>query len=239
MATILPQGALTPNSERAFFFYMAIAIAVTAVTGFGFFIAIGQSHFTAPWWVHIHAITMMGWVSLYLLQNGLVWTGNVRFHRQLGLLGAAWAIWLPIVGISITAMSLHAGRAPPFFDPAFFLAMDWLGIVGFAALSWTGLIIRQRQDWHKRLMLSGTLVVIAPAWGRLLPLPLLGNLVIWPIMVVLLLYFGAAMIFDLRKLGRVHPAYYWGVGVHVGVTLLIPAFAVFPPLVAFATALTA
>ncbi|BAK66322.1 hypothetical membrane protein [Sphingobium sp. SYK-6] len=238
MATILTPAPAGIDRERTFFLAMAIAIAVTAVGGFGFFILIGQSSFGAPWWVHVHALTMMGWVTLYLVQNLLVWQGNLALHRRLGMVGAAWSVWMVLVGFTVTALSLAAGRAPPFFDPVFFLAMDWLNIFAFAGLVWAGIRLRRRTDWHRRLMLGGTLVALGPAWGRLLPLPLLGETVVWWIAGVLLLYFAAGMIYDWRTRGRVHPAYRWGVGVMLAFVLLIRPLAGFPPFVALARSIT-
>ncbi len=238
MATIISQTTNAVQSERTFFFGMAIAIAATAVIGFSFAHLMGNSSFGAPWWVHVHAVTMMGWITLYLVQNALVWRGNLAFHRQLGILGLAWSIWMVPVGIGATMTSLSAHRVPPFFNPSFFLVMDALNILVFAVIIWAGIVLRERQDWHKRLMLGGTIAVLGPAWGRLLPLPLLGNAVVWPILVILLLYFGVAMIYDLRKRGKIHPAYYWGAGAMTLFVLAIGPIASVPTVIAYTATLT-
>lgn len=237
MATIISQTTNHVQGERTFFFGMAIAIAATAVIGFSFAHLMGNSHFDAPWWVHVHAVTMMGWVMLYLVQNALVWRGDTGFHRQLGLLAAAWSVWMVPVGIGATIMSVSAHRAPPFFNPSFFLAMDLLNVVVFAGITWTGLYLRNRADWHKRLMLGGTIIVLGPAWGRLLPLPLLGDAVVWPILVLLLLYFGAGMIYDLRRRGAIHPAYYWGAGAMTLFVLAIGPVASLPGVIDYTATL--
>jgi hypothetical protein len=89
LATIAQSYPSTVQRERQFFFYMAVAIAATAVIGFGSNIVRGISNFGEPWFVHVHGVTMMGWIALYLAQNALVFHGNVRLHRKLGLLAAA------------------------------------------------------------------------------------------------------------------------------------------------------
>lgn len=229
MATLAASDVTAVQKERAFFFYMSLAIAVNVVAGFVFFLAIGQSSFGAPWWVHVHAVTMMGWVGLYVTQNFLVWRGQLANHRQLGLLVAAWSVWMVPVGLAVTAMNVHTHRSPPFFAADFFLAMDWLNIVVFAGLVWTAVRLRQRSDWHKRLMLGGMITLMGPGVGRLLPLPLLRENVIWAILLVQLVYFAIAMLYDRRTQGRVHPAWYWGLGLQVAFALLINPLAALPP----------
>jgi hypothetical protein len=142
------------------------------------------------------------------------------------------------VGITTTALSVSTHRAPPFFDPVFFLSMDWLNILVFAGMAWAGIAMRGRTDWHRRLMLGATIIVLGPAWGRLMPLPLLREAVIWPISGLLLLYFAAGMIFDLRPRGSIHPAYGVGVAVMIGFTLLIAPLASLPAFVALAHAIS-
>lgn len=228
MATVSTDTRSIIERERAFFFAMAIAIAVTAVIGFGFFIVMGISSFGAPWFVHVHAVTMMGWLVLYLAQNGLVARDNVVLHRKLGILAAAWSVWLVPIGLATTVSCIAGHRAPPFFqDPAFFLAMDWSTILLFAGLTWTALGLRNRPDWHKRLMLGANVNLIGPAWGRLVPLPLTGQDGVLMNLAVLLVYLGVAMAFDRRLNGRVHPAHVWSAG------LLVSSFAVVWPLSAW------
>jgi hypothetical protein len=48
MATVAAPEASAIQKERAFFFYMALAILATILAGFGFFFAIGASSFGSP-----------------------------------------------------------------------------------------------------------------------------------------------------------------------------------------------
>lgn len=242
MATIVSPGSVesTPlQKERAFFFYMALAILATVLAGFGFFFAIGASNFGAPWWVHLHAVSMAAWVLLYVTQNGLVWLGRVGAHRTLGPIGAVWSVWIFFLALIVTAWDVRTGRVPPFFTPNFFLMMDWLNMVVFAALAWTAVRLRNRSDWHKRLMLGAMLNLISVAWGRLILPITLDQSGIWLVMVVLLGYFGVAMLYDKRTRGAVHPAYYWGAAGLVAWVSLAFALADLPPVVALAARLAA
>lgn len=212
MAIALPSASSSvEHRERLFFLIMAVAIAVTVTVAFSLFYFAGISSFDSPWWVHVHGVTFVGWIALYAVQNTLVFKDNIALHRKLGRLGAAYAVWMVIVGLVLTPLTLAVGRAPPFFTPAYFLALDWLNIAVFAALVYAAIRNRKRTDWHRRLMLCATICVIAPAWGRLIVLS--GNEMTAPVNVALLLiYVVVAMLFDWGNRGRVHPAYGWGFG---------------------------
>ena len=210
MATVAANGISALQRERAFFFYMALAVLVTVLAGFGFFFAIGASTIYSPWWVHLHAVSMMTWVALFVTQTFLVYRGNVTAHRTLGPLAAAWSGWIVVLGFVVTAMDVRTGRVPPFFQPNYFLMMDWLNIVAFAGLMIAAVRLRNRADWHRRLMLGAMINLIAVAWGRLTIPFTFDERTLWLVMVILLGYFGVAMLFDKRTRGRVHPAYLWG-----------------------------
>ncbi|HXC60757.1 MAG TPA: hypothetical protein VN645_15685 [Steroidobacteraceae bacterium] len=212
---------------------MALAIAITVATGFSLFYRAGFSSFASPWWVHVHAVTFVTWIVLYVTQNVLVARNAIARHRVLGRIGAAWAVWMVIVGLVLTPMNLAAHRAPPFFTPAYFLAIDWLNILVFGALLYGAIRNRRRTDWHRRLMLCATICLIAPAWGRLVVLS--GNPATAPVLVALLLaYVIVAMLFDWANRGRVHPAYLWGGGALVFFAVATELLAKLPPFVALA-----
>lgn len=239
MATIAQAPPSEAQRERAFFFYMALAIVATVLAGFSFFFAIGASTVRSPWWVHLHGLSMMTWVGLYLAQNTLVFRGNVAAHRRLGMFAAAWSVWIFALGFVITAMDVKTGRVPPFFTPNYFLVMDWLNMIAFAGLAWTAIRLRARSDWHKRLMLGATVQLIAVAWGRLTLPFIFDQRGIWLVMVILLGYFAVAMAWDKRHRGAVHPAYYWGAGALVVWVALSFAIADLAPVVALTAALSA
>lgn len=211
MATVAVPGASAEYRERLFFLVMALAIALTVIVAFGWFYLAGISSFGSPWWVHVHGVTFVGWISLYVVQNVLAFRNDLVVHRKLGRIGAVYAGWMVFVGLVLTPLTLAVGRSPPFFTPAYFLALDWMNIAVFGALFYAAIRYRKRTDWHRRLMLCATVCVIAPAWGRLIVLT--GNAMTAELNVaMLLLYVVAAMLFDWGNRGRVHPAYVWGAG---------------------------
>ncbi len=233
MEAVATMGTTAESRERLFFLVMAIVIAITVVTGFSLFLAAGISSFHSPWWVHIHAVTFMAWIGFYVLQNTLVFRNDIALHRKLGRIGAVYAIWMVLVGLVLTPLTLAVGRSPPFFTPAYFMALDVVNIATFGALLYAAIRNRRRTDWHRRLMLCATICVIAPAIGRLVVLS--GMPATAPVITALLLvYVVVAMLFDWVNRGSVHAAYYWGAGALVLMVAAVELLAVIAPFAALA-----
>lgn len=238
MATEAIQRNTTEQRERLFFLVMALAMAVTVVLAFSLFAALGISSFGAPWWVHIHAVTFMSWIAFYILQNTLIFRNSVALHRRLGRIGAVYVVWMVLVGLVLTPVTLIAGRSPPFFTPPYFLALDWVNVLVFAGLMFAAIYNRKRTDWHRRLMLCATICVIAPALGRLIViagLPMTAGINV----AGLLIFVVIAILFDWRNRQIIHPAYVWGAGALVAFALATELLAVFPPFVALASRMAA
>jgi len=206
--------------ERLFFFVMSLAIAATVVSAFGIWMHRGISSFASPWLVHVHAVSFMAWIALYVTQNTLVFQNNLTLHRKIGRVGAVLAAWMVFVGLVLTPWTLSAHRSPPFFTPAYFLAMDWVNIVVFGALLTAALSLRRQTDWHRRLMLSATVCVMAPACGRLLVLAA-GGFTTVDLVGMQLAILAVAVVADLIIRGRIHNAYFWGAGALVGMGFAI------------------
>ena len=224
--------------DRGFFFAMALATAGTTIAGFVLAIAMRHSSFGAPWWVHVHGVTMMGWLALYVIQNALVWRGQVSAHRSLGMVGAAWSVWVVAVGATTNTWSAMTHRVPPFFETNTFLAMDYLTVATFAGLVWAGIALRGRSDWHRRLMLCAAIQVMTPGIGRLVPLPLIApGWQIGVILACLVPFMLAALLYDLTTRGRIHPAYGWGFGAIIGAAALMRPLAFTPPMLALTKAI--
>lgn len=232
MATIASSAPSAVQRERAFFFYMALALAGTCIAGFVRSIVIGQSNFGEPLWVSAHGVTMMGWLFLYVAQNGLVARGNLALHRRLGILTAGWSGLAVLMGAMVLAMNTATHRTPPGFGAEYLIALDGFSALAFISLTWAGIRLRARSDWHKRLILSGTICIIAPGLGRFLPDSMVDTNIAYVLFPGHLAFFAVAIAYDLRTRGRAHPAYYWGLGALVAMTVLPKQFIDFPPLVA-------
>ena len=217
MATI-PYSTDTDRGEARFFFTMACVMAASIVAGFSFNLAMGRSSFGMPWLVHFHAWVMMGWVALYLTQNTLIFRDNVALHRRLGWLSVIWLPAVLLMGLLITRFSLQTQGGPFFFDQNEFLFSNSAMLLLSVILAATAVTMRANTGWHRRLMYCSFAILTGPGIGRLTPNPLLEPYAWWIGAVGLPLIFPViGMIADKRRYGRVHPAWFWGIGLVIGV----------------------
>ena len=238
MATLAQPPLVSPVGDERFFLRSAIIMAAIIATGFSMQLAMGRSTFASPLRVHVHAILFMGWVAIYLAQNVLVASGRVDLHRLLGWVAAAWMVPMVVSGFLVTAIMVRNGNVPFFFQPLQFLVFDPLTVSGFAGLTVAAVVLRRRTEWHRRLHFCGMALLLAPAFGRLLPLPLLQPWAWEATFAVTLLFPLVGIWADLRRSGRVHRAWWWGIGTMVAVLALTEAITYSPVGVALYDAVT-
>jgi hypothetical protein len=225
----LAGAPLTPSvGDERFFLRSAIVMAVTIVAAFSFQLAMGRSSFSSPPLVHAHAIVFMGWVTIYLLQNVFVATDRMALHRRLGWLAAGWMVAMVVLGCAVTVAMVRRGQVPFFFQPLQFLVFDPMTVFGFAGLTVAAILLRRRTEWHRRFHFCGMSLLLAPAFGRLLPLPLLQPWA-WEASFAASLAFPIFGIWsDVRRSGHAHPAWRWGVAAMLGVFVATEAIAYSP-----------
>jgi uncharacterized membrane protein len=223
MTTLAEQRSSLSIGDERFFVRAAIVMTICVLAGFLFQFAMGRSTFASPVRVHVHAALFMGWVAIYLTQNLLVATDRIDLHRRLGWLAAAWMPAMVVSGFFVTVSMVRAGTVPFFFQPVHFLIFDPLAVLTFAGLTTAAIILRRRTEWHRRLHFCGMTILLAPAFGRLLPLPLLQPWSWEATYAVILLFPLAGVWADIRRRGEVHPAWNWGIGTIISSLLLTQA----------------
>lgn len=211
MATVTNDPPIRGAEER-FFFILACIISAIIVSGFAFNLAMGRSTFAVPIVYHIHAFVFFSWVANYLAQNWLIAGANVTLHKSLGRLAYFWVPLMIVMGFAIMYTTLRRTGGPFFFDQNEFLFSNLIQLILFGVMVFVALGKRRHTGWHRRLMLTAMSYLSGPGLGRLLPMPLFIPDA-WRIMVGVTLIFPViGMIADKRRHGRVHPAYFWGVG---------------------------
>lgn len=212
------------TADQGFFTKLAVAIAGITVAGFVLNAAMGRVDIAAvPPWVHIHGLLMLAWLALFVGQNRLAQIGNIALHRKFGWTGAF--LVCAIVGMTCFSgvMSLALHRQPPFFSPAYFLALILVEAVSFAGMVFAGIVNRRATETHRRLMFGATIIVADPGISRILPMPLLGPWGPWLSLAVQLCFVAAMIRHDRKVTGQVHPATFSAglviVMTHVVVTL--------------------
>jgi hypothetical protein len=223
MATLAVDAPVQATGDDRFFLRAAIAMALTVAAGFSLQLAAGRSTFHSPLLVHAHAVAFMGWVTLYLVQNVFVATDRMALHRRLGWIGAAWLVPMLVLGCWVTVAMVRRGQVPFFFRPLQFLVFDPMTLFGFIGLTIAAVTLRRETAWHRRLHYCGMSMLLGPAFGRLLPMPLLQPWSWEAAFAATVIFPAIGVISDLRRTGRAHPAWRWGIGTMVACLALTEA----------------
>ena len=128
----------------------------------------------------------------------------------------------------VTVAMARRGHVPFFFRPLHFLIFDPLALFGFAGLTVAAIVMRRRTDWHRRLQFCGTALLLGPGFGRLLPLPLLQPWAFEATFAALMIFPAVGVVADIRRTGRVHPAWRWGIAAMIGSLLVTEAITYSP-----------
>lgn len=163
----------------------------------------------------------------------------MTLHRQLGWVAAAWLVPMVILGFVVTVAMARAGTVPFFFRPLQFLVFDSVALLAFAGLTIAAIAMRRSTAWHRRLHFCGMAILLGPAFGRLLPLPLLQPWAWEATLAASILFPIAGAIADRRRSGRVHPAWKWGIGTIAATFVLVEAITYSPVGTAIYEAVTA
>lgn len=153
------------------YFYLGMSLLVAAAVVYGFSHTVDQNLIHAapprPWILWVHGTLFSGWVLFFMLQSALVRTRNVKVHRTLGWFGAGMAGLMTVVGTSTAVVMdhfnfyrLHAPGAKVFF------AIQLLDMVSFTTLFWLAVYWRKKPEFHRRLMLMATCVLLTAAFAR-------------------------------------------------------------------------
>ena len=228
MATLAGNLHTSTASDSGFFLRASIAMAFVIVAGFSLQFAMGRSTFAAPPLVHAHAVVFMGWVTIYVLQNTLAAKGNIALHRRLGWIGAGWIVAMLVLGCMVTVAMARRGQVPFFFQPAHFLIFDPITLIAFAGLVIAAIRLRRRTDWHRRLHYCGMSLLLGPGFGRLLPMPFLQPWAFEATFAALMIFPAVGVWSDIRRTGRAHPAWRWGIGTMIGSVILTEAITYSP-----------
>lgn len=228
------------TARLSFWAKMAIGISLFIVFGFAQFGLRGFVPYTqVPVIFHIHGMAMLAWLALVctqaLLAGGANGLGGLELHRKLGW---ASAVMLPTIVVlaSLTCLAgLREGLFPPFFTPGYFLALVHVSVLIFAALVIAAVARRGRPDWHKRLILGSTILIMEPALGRVLPMPLIMPWGEWLSMVIQLGVVALIVRHDRREHGAIHPATLTVAATIVLAHVAVEVLAVTPAWIAFAT----
>lgn len=252
MATIVEPAASPPEagnrqiSERRprsrFYLALALVCAAIAIGGFApsYWLQLPAGTFKGAPLLHIHGVLATAWVLFLISQSRLVVRGSVARHRDWGLVGISLASVLTVVAVMVAIAAMNAKVEEGQGDAArAFLIVPLSGILMFAGFTAAAVANFRRPEWHRRLMIVGTVALLGAAMARvifffavgggpgvrpgLMPslpppaMPLVSDLLLQLILV-------AGMVHDKRRLGSVHRAWIYGFAILTAVTILrVPA----------------
>jgi hypothetical protein len=204
--------------ERRFYCRMAIFLVVIVLLGFGpsFYLRgivpeYPRPNPTLPPAVMLHGLAFTLWMALFVAQTQLVSAGRRDVHMKLGAATLAVAALLVPVMYLTAVWGVARESHPPFIDGLNWTAVPLAVIPAFIFLVYEAWRRRTQAQWHKRLMLGATiLVVFGPGFSRI---PL-GPPSFWQFTIQLFaglaLLFAPLFIWDRRTVGKVHPATWTG-----------------------------
>ena len=218
MATV-PDRALKWRAGRLFYTSMAVVLAATVFLGFAptFYL---RGYLPLPPGANslssllvVHGLLNTLWFALFLLQTLLVANSRTDLHRRLGVLGAVLAIAVVIIGVITTISGLRHSPVSPEFDGRVFLMGATLpSFILFGLLVAAAVGFRRQPETHKRLMLLATIKLMSAGLDRLFVFNFDGQVPSFLAQTQLAtdIFVIAAVLYDLRARGRVHPALIWG-----------------------------
>ena len=222
-------------------FYVTMAAIFVAIAFGGFFatywLQVARGTFTGSPAVHLHGLLFSLWTLFFLSQATLMANRKVRLHRAWGLLGISLATAMLFTGLMVAIEGLQSRLDSGYGNAArAFTIVPISGIFLFAVMVAAAIANIRRPEWHKRLMLVATAGILQAPIARFFflaatgggpgmrpgigPPPPIERGIMAGVLVVSLVV--AAMIYDWRSRGRVHPAYWWGFGALVTVQSLRP-----------------
>lgn len=194
------------DKDRASYFYRGAALFAIAVATAGFYLTylqpITAGKFKGPTEAHLHGALLAAWLLLVAVQSFLL-----PGHRRLGWLAAFLA---PAIAASTVALGVAATRRDLAAKVDIGMAGNVTTPLLFMSCVLGALAMRRRPQWHKRLILIATVVVLWPAWFRWRHfLPWVPRPDLWLGLAATQLPMVLAMVRDHVHFGAIHPAYRW------------------------------
>ncbi|RUO55561.1 hypothetical protein [Pseudidiomarina homiensis] len=200
------------GKRSSFFIFISVFYLGIAIVGFfpSFLRGVDTGLTTIPWIIHLHALAMMGWLTLVILQAWLVRQGKMWWHYGFAVCGFMLValVWLTGMGLSTNTLFFEVpDHVKPIIYKLFGLtiaAVAQILVFYLAAM----IAVRFSVHTHKRLILFVSFSILDAAFFRMLWLPGITGAAgpIWPLHLYHLLILAPLVWFDVRTLGRLHSA---------------------------------
>ncbi|HEY2660095.1 MAG TPA: hypothetical protein VGI79_10260 [Caulobacteraceae bacterium] len=218
--------SITAGAARAarptFYVWMSAAFILIAFGGFvpTYWAKLASGTFTGHPITQIHGALFFSWTLFYFFQTWLVASGRTLDHRTWGVAGVSLATAMGITIVLAAINAIKVGEAIGMGDAARrFSVVPLTALVVFTGLFAAAICNTKRPEVHKRLMILLMIPLMHAATARIFmtlfsppgavgPPPVI--VAVPPGLLVCVLGV-AAMAYDWRTRGRVHPVYLIGV----------------------------
>jgi hypothetical protein len=160
-ATLSGAPSVSANVVRwrvSFHFVMALLMLAAVIYGFSQTIDDNLLHpsIPRPRLLYVHAALFSAWIALYILQTGLIASGNTVLHRRLGAAWVAVGAALPIVAIAVGIVMRRFRVIHGESSDITFIGIILWDAVAFGTLFLLAVLCRRRPEYHRRLMFLAT-----------------------------------------------------------------------------------
>lgn len=205
------------KATSSYFSFASILLLFLSIVAFSdnLFTDIAQPSNRDPKFL-VHGLFGLAWYVLLATQANLIRTRNLRLHRKLGV-----ATFIVAAGVTLSTLYIFVVLWKGWENMEPEVRANRLLLPGFALcvlLAWRR---RAQSDWHKRLIFIGTFFMLGPVVDRAYdPLimswakPLLSSLYTEQVDELAYLafrwgcwiaFFVSMLLYDGKKLGRIHP----------------------------------
>ena len=199
-STVASRPRIAPRPLHGYFVTFTALFALLVLIGFSrtFFLPVAQGTFSRPPVVHIHGALFFAWTLLLVLQSVLAARKKLRWHRRIGSYAAWLIIPMLLMGGLVsgrdTQNDFETGGGEP---RLIFFYGELADLAMFGTLAGLAMLLRHKPQFHKRLVLLGSLGLLGAAIGRT---PELSGMYILEAMI------GSMAVYDLFSQRRLHIA---------------------------------
>ena len=145
-----------------YFSTISVVILLLSVWGFSdnLFWDIRQPSNSDPKFI-IHGLFCLAWMVVFVLQTRLAESGKIALHRRVGVAGLVIA-----VGVIVSTVYVFAAVWKGWGNMEPFVKANRILFASYACCIFLAIYNRRRTEWHKRLMLVGTLFMLEPILSR-------------------------------------------------------------------------
>jgi hypothetical protein len=172
MATTVAAVAITSSANRirfriSFHFVMALLMAAVIIYGFSHTISDNLFHpsIPRPRLLYVHAALFSAWLTLYILQTGLVASRNAALHRRLGRAWVVIGAAMPFIGVA-TGIVMRRFDVIHNHENAAFIAVILWDMIAFSTLFLLAVLSRKRPEYHRRFMFLATCGLMDAGFSR-------------------------------------------------------------------------